>query len=198
MRLDTKQKRLNARGAEIEHLKSTGGTVEKTLDLIIVRYMLGDKPCLKVYSGTGYHPAAHYSYRTTEQREKAVDSCVASAKRHKEYKDQQRQARKQFKPSIQAGDILCDSWGYDQTNIDFFQVLSVQGLAVVIQEIGHTVVKDSEGFMCCRVLPDIGQFLKDSTPEKKRICQGDCIRTSDYGRYAHKWDGSEKYCSWYA
>ena len=39
------------------------------------------------------------------------------------------------------GDILYSSWGYDQTNIEFFKVVKVSKFSVWIQEIGKEVVK---------------------------------------------------------
>ena len=42
----------------------------------------------------------------------------------------------------QVGDILYSSWGYDQTNIDFYEVRKVTGSMVVIQELEKRVVRD--------------------------------------------------------
>ena len=43
------------------------------------------------------------------------------------------------KPKV--GDILYSSWGYDQTNIEFFKVVKVSKFSVWIQEIGKEVVE---------------------------------------------------------
>ena len=43
------------------------------------------------------------------------------------------------KPKV--GDILYSSWGYDQTNIEFFKVVRVSEFSVWIQEIGKKVVE---------------------------------------------------------
>ena len=195
MRLDTKEKRLQARNAEIEYLKSKGGKIQHVYDLIIVRYF-NARPCVKIYSGTSYHPIAFYCFRTEEQREKTIDSCIASAERRITYKAKRQQARKDFQPTIKTGDIFCDSWGYDQTNIDFYQVLSVNGMMATVQEIGNKRVQGTDGFMSCNVLPAIDRFIDGSKPIKKRICKGDCIKT--HIGHAYKWDGTEMYSSWYA
>jgi hypothetical protein len=39
------------------------------------------------------------------------------------------------------GDILYSSWGYDQTNIDFYKVVRVSKSSVWIQQIGQKVVE---------------------------------------------------------
>jgi hypothetical protein len=43
------------------------------------------------------------------------------------------------KPKV--GDILYSSWGYDQTNIEFFKVVKVSEFSVWIQEVGSKVVE---------------------------------------------------------
>jgi hypothetical protein len=39
------------------------------------------------------------------------------------------------------GDILYSSWGYDQTNIDFYKVVKVSEFSVWIQELGKKIVE---------------------------------------------------------
>jgi len=39
------------------------------------------------------------------------------------------------------GDILYSSWGYDQTNIEFFKVVKVSEFSVWIQEVGKKIVE---------------------------------------------------------
>lgn len=44
-----------------------------------------------------------------------------------------------IKPKV--GDILYSSWGYDQTNIEFFKVVKVSEFSVWIQKVGSKVVE---------------------------------------------------------
>lgn len=39
------------------------------------------------------------------------------------------------------GDILYSSWGYDQTNIEFFKVVKVSEFSVWIQQVGSKIVE---------------------------------------------------------
>lgn len=41
-------------------------------------------------------------------------------------------------PTVREGDIYVSSWGYDQTNIDFYKVLTVKNKTAVLVEIGQT------------------------------------------------------------
>jgi hypothetical protein len=56
------------------------------------------------------------------------------------------------KVAPKVGDILYSSWGYDQTNIEFFKVVKVSEFSVWIQEIGKKVV-DVTGWAHQNVVP---------------------------------------------
>ena len=45
------------------------------------------------------------------------------------------------KVTPKVGDILYSSWGYDQTNIEFFKVVKVSDFSVWIQGIGKEIVE---------------------------------------------------------
>lgn len=49
---------------------------------------------------------------------------------------------------LKVGDIFYSSWGYDQTNIDFYKVLEItkSGKSARIQMVGQKITRDA-GFM---------------------------------------------------
>lgn len=73
------------------------------------------------------------------------------------------------------GDILVCSWGYNQTNIDYYQVIAVTASSVRIREIGAAVVRSTEHHDY--VAPVAGNFieLKSNDNPKARSNQ---IRTA--------------------
>ncbi len=83
------------------------------------------------------------------------------------YKEQRKQAkqeaRKRFQNPYKVGDIVHHSWGYDQTNCDFYQVVEVKPASVVLRKIGAKTVPGSEGFMCESLMPEKGAFLEKAT-----------------------------------
>ena len=105
--------------------------------------------------------------------------------------------------SLREGNILYSSWGYDQTNVDFYQVVRITPKKVVLREL-QTLIKET-GFMCgeASTLPNL---FKDHNKANPNLitCKvshskyfGDCV----YFRYrgaAQKWDGEPKFASWYA
>jgi len=92
--------------------------------------------------------------------------------------------RKQFQHTFKEGDILVTSWGYDQTNVDFYQVTNVIGKAVEIREIGLKVV-GGQGGPQEDVMPLPNQFIG---PPKRKIPTGECLRLNTYSS-ACPWDG---------
>lgn len=92
------------------------------------------------------------------------------------------------------GAILAASWGYEQTNVEFFKVLEVKGSKVRIVEVGHVEVEgtcQSHG-MACQVMP-----ATEHTGEGEWKCVRSACVTLDFTTL-YPWDGKSKYKSWYA
>lgn len=95
---------------------------------------------------------------------------------------------------LKVGDILVSSWGYEQTNVNYFQVLRITGKSVEIQGIRkHSHGED--GFMTGKCEPIANDFFGKKM--MKRYVPGQSIRISSY-EYASKWDGKPDRQSWYA
>ncbi len=136
-----------------------------------------------------------------------------------ELKERKRQARANFQNPYKMGDILHHSWGYEQTNCDFYQVVGVKPASVILKKIGAKTVPGSEGFMCESLMPEKDAFLtkgcqaltKDDiniTPENPTITKRvSCYLKEDgtlkyfipvpYG-WCDLWDGTKQSHSWYA
>lgn len=99
---------------------------------------------------------------------------------------------------ITIGTILFGSWGYNQTNVDFWQVveLTPSGKSVRIRKVGKRQDM-SQGGLDSRVLPVKDAFLSNYKMKTKRIMQ--CpYANKPYVKlhsscYMHEWDGQAKY-----
>ncbi len=129
------------------------------------------------------------------------------------------EARARFVMPYKVDDILHHSWGYEQTNCDFYQVVEVKNKSVVLKKIKSKTVPGSEGFMSDSRLPEKGAFITDGshalakysekiTPEnptiEKRVAsyvkEDGSLRyfiSTPYG-WCELWDGTPQSCSWYA
>jgi hypothetical protein len=106
-------------------------------------------------------------------------------------------AAERSKPNeLKVGDILSNVWGWEQTNVDFFQVIESKGQTVKIREIGQELqVDDTKGAMSGYVTPIKDQFT-DKPVLTKRVIFGKNV-SSKYGCFG-LWDGRPERCSWYA
>jgi hypothetical protein len=94
----------------------------------------------------------------------------------------------EYKHGLVVDDILYSSWGYDQTNISWYQVIDVSEKSVKIREIeGKIVGGGSQG--SDSVMPVLNKF--SGAPIVKLVRSGDSVRINSYS-YASKWDGRAK------
>lgn len=102
---------------------------------------------------------------------------------------------------FKVGDILVSSWGYDQTNVQWYQVVGVTPKSVKIREIKGRIVH-AIGSMSGEAVPIPDAFTNNlwfGEQKTARINQfGKVNITSDGYITAHKWDGNPEYVSWYA
>ena len=161
-----------------------------------VVYLCGRASAI-AYKGKSGESSFYIDYRKPEvartEAEKWLAGLVESAKR-KKVENEQRKAPH----SLKVGDIIFNSWGYDQTNIDWYQVIATSGNFVTVQEIAGDVKEN--GFMSGTTTPVRDKFLKDSKPERHRVYvhqSGSVSINFEHGS-GSLYNGSPRYCSWYA
>lgn len=89
---------------------------------------------------------------------------------------------------IQLGTIFYDSWGYDQTNVDFYEVTKiVSDKTIEVTAISCQRLDENEE----KVIP-VSQAYHGE-PMRKRINKWGSI-AMEYG-HARLWDGKPKYCT---
>lgn len=145
-----------------------------------------------------------YNFWTEEEREKCKERLMANITSHEKAKEDRRLERKKMTNHAKIGDVLVNSWGYDQTNVDFYQVTRLTKKGVYTREIGKEFVDgESVNSMAGYVKPRVDAFLKDKS-ERFSVCRSlDDNYSISVGKYdfytASKTDPNEKhYISWYA
>lgn len=149
-----------------------------------------------------------YYFATDERRKEWITKVIARIKERvndkKAMKDAKQSARDNFVNPFVVGDVYYDSWGYDQTNVDFYQIIEVKAKSVVLQEIGAKSVPGSEGMMCCSVEPDPSNKIKEPFLKPVQIRVGNDGKPNYHLHSRHGWiskyDKGDRgvYCSWYA
>jgi len=90
--------------------------------------------------------------------------------------------------TIQIGDILYSTWGYEQTNVNFYKVVGRTEKNLKIQEI-ETIRKPNSEFMSYDAIPDEGKSKGKAMLRKIKTCMNrEYVRPCDYFS-AHKWSG---------
>lgn len=92
------------------------------------------------------------------------------------------------------GTILFTSWGYDQTNIDFYEIIERRGKStIVLRKLNATPTPQGP------YQEDLMPIKGDYTGEKltRRINQSGHARIESYARL-HLWDGKPKQATSYA
>lgn len=155
------------------------------------------KPAAMGFSGKAAKPAFNYYFNSEERRDAYVNEFFDSVAKTQAVREQRKAERVEFKTALVVGDILVSSWGYEQTNVDFYQVVEVKPSrkAIVIREICSDLNTDAAAFMSGTVTPIPDNFK--GKPMLKRVQPGDYVRIESFAN-ARKWDGKPKYCSWYA
>lgn len=154
------------------------------------------------FYGKAQKPTFNYAFRTSQRREQYVGECVEGWRKTQAWKDAQKAKRAGFRHSYKVGDVLHYSWGYEQTNCEFYQVTATTPGTITMREIGQRTAPGSEishGMADSRLaLKD--HFLKDAPEITKRVRyseSGPGYISMDHG-CCSLWDGRPKYCSWYA
>ncbi len=135
-----------------------------------------------------------YYYRTAEERANKVETVVSNLARHEARKIENRKKKSGVKASDfwAVGDVVEYSWGYDQTNVDFFQVVRVLKKSVEIAEIGQKCDDHGgpSGGHCAPV-----RYKNLGKPFKKMVTASGYL-SFDHG-IGTKWDGKQVWTSSY-
>jgi hypothetical protein len=89
---------------------------------------------------------------------------------------------------IEAGSILQSSWGYDQTNIDFYKVISVKNGWASVAKIGQEIVENMPEYMGEKVVPFEGKMGSTFRRKIKTYSTEDYVGITSYS-CASVWDG---------
>lgn len=184
-RLMTKEDRVMARKAFIRP-----GWVKvqpKGIDAEFYLYEAAGKFYAVCFIGSAGRPAWHYSFKKLASRDGYISRQIESLKSSAKYKAERKASASQ-PCKIEVGSILVTSWGYDQTNREFFKVIDKKGKqTLIVQEVEQISANTgNEPAMTGKSLPGEA-FTKNSKPYTIRVSHGNHVKIE--GHYASVWDG---------
>src|SRR6185312_11921427 len=144
----------------------------------------------------------YFTTRKMDYAEKEIAGLFESVRAHKklveDYRKQQNAGH-----SLKVGDIITNSWGYDQTNVDWYRIVKTSNNYVWLQPICANV--EETGFMSGRSSPGVDTSNPDPTQWNFRDAKGKIEKHRAQDEHVcmqfgsgSKWHGEAKYCSWYA
>jgi hypothetical protein len=152
------------------------------------------RPCAVAFLGARAKPVWCYSFANEVARERRVRQFFEGAAETAAFKAKRSQERKR-PHTLEVGHVLESSWGYDQTNVDFYQVTAIIGPRMVeIRQIHGKRVAET-AWLQGHVVPDLDNFKGE--PMRKIASHRGRV-TIDHGRGASVWDGRPVSYSAYA
>ena len=162
--------------------------------LTAVVLALNGSPCAYGYRGRSMKPAFRYRFHDEAQREKYVTDWLDSANKSIAEAASYR-AERRAPHTLAVGDVLYSSWGYDQTNIDFYEVIAVRGAVVDLAELRQDRTEHAIGMQgTCVAIKGAhkGAPLKGKRPSGQNTVRIDSCSV------ARPWDGRPLNWSSYA
>lgn len=123
-----------------------------------------------MFFGSQTKPAWNFIFRNVEAMEKRVREGFTArqeAKAHKATRSTERKQRNaEARAKVQVGDIYRTCWGYDQTNVEFFEVIEVRGAHAILREIASASHDNGHGSESC--VAQSGAYLEPRFEGDKR------------------------------
>lgn len=160
-------------------------------------YEARDKYLAQAFMPKGKRHVFFYSYRTQAQRDKRLQDFFASAREHKIIIAQRRVERSQ-PCRLELGTVMTGSWGYDQTNVEAWQVVKIVGKNTVqLRAVKCTQLDSASGHsMSCYLIPCPNEF-SGAEIVTRRVQYGHNVLINRHCSLS-PWKGDKLYCSWYA
>lgn len=156
---------------------------DKEIPAVVYGSIVDGVPNAIGFVGRGARPVFKYRFKTVEEREKWITGWL-EAKRVSYAEKIAARAKRNAPHTLKVGDILKSIWGYEQTNVDFYEVVKVTARSVWIKEIQQESV--STGSMIGNCTPRKGEYISEATLH--RADGYNCVSLTSYS-CATLWDG---------
>lgn len=151
----------------------------------------------------GFKNEFHYRFQTAERMMEYVENFIEKHVNYLQRREEEKQQRKikaqLLAAQVNVGDIFVDSWGWEQTNVDFYQVVAKPSAkTVIVREIASERVEGSEMShgMACDVRAVPNAFIGEE--QKKRIDNYGGFKTRSFSCARPTTADTKHYNSWYA
>jgi len=169
--------------------------------LIMFNKNYNNGPAAICYHGKKKSPTWYNSFKTEMDMFVKIDKTLKIQHDKLKAKELQKQKTKELaeelRSDVKVGDVFNTSWGWEQTNVEFYQIVGKPSKCrVEYREIGQALV--DTGNMCGTVTPKVGDFISGVNVGSLNRAGG-ISKVGISGETARKTTPTQKHHkSWYA
>jgi len=156
-------------------------------------YFIRHDTAVAVWEYSTKRPQHYYRFKTEQEREQWIQSQKDAITQRADDARAYREKKQKENESLKVGQIMYDSWGWEQTNIDFYIIVRRTKAAVWLQKIGASIIET--GFMSGNTEPMPEKLIGE--PFMRRIGKYG-LKIESHRGTLRPHDGKPKSCSWYA
>lgn len=148
------------------------------------------KPSAMAFYGKAGKPAFWCRFRDAERRAAYVANWLKACDERAAYKADTRAKRAAYVHDVKPGDIFRSSWGYDQTNIDYYQCVRLIGSHMM--EVREIQQQSEETLsMQGKCVPAPGQWATEAYTDEDYKREHGCYPRRDKASFRVKVQGYE-------
>ncbi len=153
------------------------------------------KPSMLTYVGKRGKENSRYYYVDEKQRQAALTRFIEGVVYRQEQKEAAVAERKSSTTKLNVGDVVYTSWGYDQTNIDYFMITEISKTKKSVKVSKMTqAIRQATGPDSADVVPTLDTL--DPGGRWFRTWGDYNVTNVDGSHTGYPWDGKPNYSSW--
>ena len=130
------------------------------------------------FAGKRSKPDWHFRFNSTERLQAKIAETISGLRAH-EQRVAERRAARNAPHDVKVGDVFRCTWGYDQTNIDFYQCTKVCGAMIEVRQI--SCMAEETAYLQGDCVPAVGEFIGEPQRKKVSVYNGEpSIRIYDF------------------
>lgn len=137
------------------------------------------------FSGRRNKPDFNYRFKNAEKMQAYIEEFVVDVIGRAKVKENRKAERLAANRNavVKVGDIFRASWGYDQTNIDYYEVVAVKNQMIDVRKIGQ--IREYDGYDCGKCAPVPGEYIGEANRYKAQSGYGGNGYYIKIASYAH-------------
>lgn len=196
---------------EVEYHRAQGWTIVRSkISSAVFAFRTHDKGVdMKGWRGKAAKPAFYYLFRTMASAEAHGAKFATDTKAWEEYTAQKTAEKAAKRKALKAsdhwavGDVVYTSWGYEQTNVEYYQIVKLKPRSVIVRQVrvnsSDSPGQPGGGMVQPRRYEFVGPEFPCPLDEDGGFNAGPCWNKEkpSFRHRVSRWDGRPKYTSSY-